>query len=144
MPGRAPFHIGGLLFMYSSIMAGLFLLYSIIWKKVKVKESSVIILFNFVTIVILLFDYFMRYPFTHLFVTVVMLLVAAAISLKKSKKHPFFIAYLLILLIWILNLISTEIPKQMFQLRLLINLVSASLYFIILWRVLKNEKKRKT
>ena len=61
---------------------------------------------------------------------------------KKSKKrHPFFIAYISIFLIWLLNLISIEIPKFMFELRVGIYVMSLVLYFVILQRIFKKRKK---
>lgn len=140
MPGRIPFRVGELIFTYTSVMAGLFLLYSLIWKKIKWDEKVVIFIFNLIAIFTVILDWLVLNPFAHISIITLLFLAVALISFgkKSKKKHPFFIPYLMIFLIWILNLISIEISRFMFELRIIIYAISALLYIVILWRIFKS------
>ena len=144
MPGRPPFNIGQIFFIYTSVMAGLFLLYSVIWKQLKWNENLVIILFNIFAILATIIDFLTRNPYYHVVLMTFLFSLTVIISLfKKSKRrHTFFIAYILIFLIWIINLISIEIPRFLFQLRFLLYMISVGIYLLILWRLQYGQKKR--
>ncbi|MBT3464056.1 hypothetical protein HOD20_02735 [archaeon] len=144
---REYLRFGDLIFIYASVMSGLFLLYSVIWKKIKLKEKTVILFFNIFAIIAMLFDFFLRNPFIHISMITILFFATVIISFNKSKKskkkHPFYVAYVLIFLIWILNLISIEISKFLHELRFGIYVVSCVIYILILLRVLKINKKKK-
>ena len=149
-PGRGPNRFGSFIFVYTSVMAGLFLFYSLIWKKIKLSEKKFIIISNLFAIGIVIIDLIIRNPLFHISVVTLIFFITTIVSVfgKEKKKHKFFAAYLSIFLIWILNLIFIEIPKFMIELRIGIYLISAILYFLILLRVnkvtnIKNGKKKR-
>ena len=146
MPGRPPFQIGSFIFTYSSVMAGLFLLYSLVWRKIKLDEKFVILIFNLIAVLTVILDMLILNQFVHIAIITLLFLLATLLSFnrKSKKKHPFFIAYLLISLIWILNLISIELRKFMFEFRLVIYAISVILYLVILWRIFRNKNGKKT
>lgn len=130
--------LGGVFFIYTSVMAGLFLLYSLVWRKLKWKETVVILLFNLLAFLTIMLDFFSGNPFIHIIIITVLFSATVFVSyFRYKKKHPFFIAYVLIFFSWILNLISIEIPRFFTELRILINAISLVLILIILWRVHK-------
>ncbi|MBN1502316.1 hypothetical protein JW930_02125 [Candidatus Woesearchaeota archaeon] len=147
MPGRPPFRIGELVFIYASVMAGLFMFYSVMWKKTKINEKIVILLFNILAFLTVVSDLLFRDPFVH--ISIITLLFAATVFMslllqkKSKKKHSFFVAYILVLLIWILNLVPIEMPRFLFGLRVFIYIISAALYLLLVWRILKNGKKKR-
>ena len=146
MPGRPPFRIGSLIFTYTSVMAGLFLLYSLIWRKIKLNEKIVILIFNLIAVLTVILDLLVLNPFIHIIIITLLFLVAALLSFtrKSRKKHPFVIAYLLIFLIWILNSVFIEVPRSIFELRFVSYMISVILYLVILWRIFKSKNGKKT
>ena len=144
-PGKVPHLFGNHIFIYTSVMAGLFLLYSLIWKRVKLDEKIVTVLFNAIALFVLILDFIKRNPFVHIGVITglfgLTLLTSIVKKFKSKKKHSFTFVYLLIFLIWILDLVSIEIPKFMHGFRLIVTAISAILYLVILWRVSKRSSK---
>ena len=143
MFNRMPHLFGGWVFVYTSVMAGLFLLYSVMYKKIKLKETTIILLINVIAIITTLLDMWIKNPFVHvgIITTIFGATIIVSLTKKSKKRHPFFIAYISIFLIWLLNLISIEIPKFMFELRVGIYVMSLVLYFVILQRIFKKRKK---
>ena len=85
------------------------------------KEIQVYGSFIILAIFTIILDFITRNPFIHIYIITFIFSIAAIISFlqfkQSKKKHPFFVVYILIFFIWILNLISIEIPKFMIQLR---------------------------
>ena len=146
MPEKPPHHFGNVFYIYASVMAGMILLYSLVWKNKQWKEKSVILIINIITIIVIIIDFISKNPFVHIsFITAlfgITLIFSIIKKIKSKKKHTYFIIYVLIFLIWILNIIAIEAPKFMFTLKILIYFISIGLYSLILMRVNKNGKKR--
>lgn len=109
-------------FEFFLIMAGFFLLYSLIWKKFETKPGNMfssllnprIIVFYILTIMVIILDA-MWTTYYFMFVSqIIIFLFASGISLrnyiKDNNQHPFlkfyFIAMLISLIAWILNALA--------------------------------------
>jgi len=112
----------GILFEYFLIMAGFFLLYSLLWKKIESSESeyltslfnSKIIVFYAMTAVIVFLDYIWQTYYFMFFSQIVLFAFASVLSYinykKNGKQHKFlkfyFIAMILNLIAWSLNALA--------------------------------------
>ncbi|MBN2421986.1 hypothetical protein JXB41_02055 [Candidatus Woesearchaeota archaeon] len=146
-PQMPPFRIGDFFFVYSSILAGLYLFYSLMWKKIKLNDFVLFVISSMFSILIIVLDFILRIPLLHIISLIIIFSVMAIVSLKgvkKSwKKHPFFIIYILIFFVWIINIISSEIPMFLIELKLILFLISAGLYLSILLRIIRKTKIKK-
>ncbi len=112
-----PYRVIQILFEFFLIMAGFFLLYSLLWKKFKtpVKSSSLfnpwVIVFYLMALVIALVDNLWKTYTLMFFSQILLFIVASIISfrnyIENGKKHKFlkfyFAAMMLSLTAWILN-----------------------------------------
>ena len=131
-------------FMYFSSMAVFYLLYSVMWKKWNHSRTK-IILFNIIALAIALIGTLFRSMIVSLALNILFLLVVSFILFvahndsrkKHGKKNDLLVIYLLLFIFWVLSVIDILIPKFLELYRLLIYLVSISLFMAILYRVLK-------
>jgi hypothetical protein len=130
-------------FLYFSLMAIFFLLYSVMWKKWNHSKLT-ILLFNLFALIIAFASIFFRGIFVYFLINLILLLIVLFVlivaykdSKKKLKSGSPFIFYLLLSLFWILNITDIMVPRFLSVYQLLVYLVSILLFMIILYKVLK-------
>jgi len=145
------------LFEFFLIMAGFFLLYSLLWKKIEPAHQIVtssllntrLFIFYIMTIVLVFLDY-LWHSFHFLFFSqIVVFLFAFAISLSnyksKGKNRKFLkfyvLAMFLALVAWILNALTGLIfnwdPKTMIS----VYLLNVVMFLVFLFGIIKVTKK---
>lgn len=128
------------LFMYFSVMAIFYLLYSVLWKRLKhngiyifhIAAASIAILvtflknnLNLVLVVNLL-----------LFVFIVCVVYISYRQSEKKKSLNLYAVYLLLCAFWILNIVDILIPNFFSSFQLLIYLASVGVFLGIVYKVL--------
>ncbi len=126
-------------FMYFSIMAIFYLLYSVIWKKI---NSNKIYIFHITAILMTFVSIFSHSQLIYLLINLLILIIAITTVLiahkKKRKQNYTYLAYILLSFFWALNILDILIPDFFRNTQLIIYLVSSGIFFIILYRVLRN------
>lgn len=132
-------------FMYLSLMSIFYLIYGVLWKNLK-NNSKTIYLFHGIAIVISLATIIFNNPMFYLGLTL-LLFISAGISIYisshnskfKSKKSRFDKVYILLLIFLVLNIANILVPIFLEILNLLLYLLSLSVLFIVLYKVLKKS-----
>ena len=133
------------IFIYFSSMSIFYLIYSVLWKNLK-KNSKIIYIFHAIAITIAAATIVFNQPIFYLGLNV-LLFISAGISIYlsshnpkfRSKKNRFDKVYILLLVFFVLNIISILVPVFFETLKLLLYLASLSIFFIVLYRVLKKS-----
>ena len=111
-------------FEFFMVMAGFFLLYSLVWKKFEIKDSRssffnpIVFLAYFITLVIILFDFFSQ-SYNFLFISqIIIFTIATIISFQNLKKQTsfsklYFIIMVLNLFAWSLNFILIFLSQRL-------------------------------
>jgi len=132
-------------FIYFSAMAVLYLLYSVMWKKWNGNDKKVY-LFHLLAFAVSLFIVLSGNSLAYLGVNfllffIVLFVVYTSYKDKKKKtkvpKHNLYIIYLLLSFFWILNIIDILIPSFFQNFQLFIYLASSTIFFIMVYKVLK-------
>ena len=138
-------------FEFFMVMAGFFLLYSLVWKKFEIKDSRssffnpIVFLAYFITLVIILFDFFSQ-SYNFLFISqIIIFTIATIISFQNLKKQTsfsklYFIIMVLNLFAWSLNFILIFLSQR---LRFVGNIyvLNVIVFLIFLYGVFKVAKK---
>lgn len=125
-----------MLFIYFSSMAVFYLLYSVIYKKIKMKKAYlhlVAIIFAIVVIVTI-------NPFVYLIINLILLFILSLtvyLSRSKSKKSNICADYILLFIFWALGTLDILIPTFLKTFQLIIYLSSSGIFLVILYKVLK-------
>lgn len=127
-------------FIYLSSMAIFYLLYSVMWKKLKSKLG--IYIFHLVAFTIATTTSFFGNQITYFLTNILLfifILITVFISRKQSKKksNNLFIIYILLFIFWILNIIDILIPNFLKTTQLFIYLFSLGIFLLILYKVIK-------
>lgn len=127
-------------FIYLSSMAIFYLLYSVMWKKLKSKLG--IYIFHLVAFTIATTTSFFGNQITYFLTNIllfILILITVFISRKQSKKksNNLFIIYILLFIFWILNIIDILIPNFLKTTQLFIYLFSLGIFLLILYKVIK-------
>lgn len=138
-------YISLFLFMYFSTMSIFYLIESVLWKKLK-EGSGTNYIFHGIAIVISLATLIFNIPLFYLGLNLV-LFIFAGISIylasrtqkSKRRKNYFHRLYILLLVFLVLNIINILIPIFLDTLKLFLYLVSLSVLFVIVYRVLKKS-----
>ena len=146
-----------IIFEYFLIMAGFFLLYSLLWKKIEVSgkdySSSLfnprIFLFYFMTFVIVILDYIWGTRSFMFFSQIVLFAFATVISYsnykKNGKQHRFlkfyFIAMVLSLLAWLSNSVAALYFKWNQGILMGVYTLNIIIFFLFLYGVIKVTRK---
>lgn len=131
------------LFMYFSSIAIFYLLYSVIYKKIK--NQKIIFIFHFIAIIIAVLSIITKDPLIYLGLNLFLLIFVLIIVLlsykysRKSKIFNMYIIYVLLLFFWILNIIDILIPRFFKTYQLIIYLLSITLFQIMVYKVLKKS-----
>lgn len=139
---RSKFLLGNLgiaLFIYFSTLSVLALLYSSAHKYFELKNINFELSYILVGIITLVFI-FIRTPGVYLIVNLILLIlvsISVYLSRDKASSKGFYIINLLLLVFWILNFIDLLVPNFLRGFQMLIYLASISVFFIILYKVLK-------
>ena len=132
-------------FMYLSSISIFYLIYSVSWKKSKT-ESKRIYLFHAIAIIIAFMSILFKNEIFYFGLNILLLIYAAFVIYLasrnqnyKSKKNNFYVAYILLLFFWILNVFNIFIPTFFDSLKLFIDLTSLCIFLVILYKVLKKS-----
>ena len=124
------------IFIYFSVMAIFYLLYSVMWKKWK---SLVINVFHAAAIIIALVIVLLGNPLNlylilnlALFIFIVFVVYTAYKDAKKKKSHNLYIIYLLLSVFWIFNILDILVPSVFQNFQLLIYLASSGIFLTCL------------
>ncbi len=131
------------LFVYLSSIAIFYLLYSVIYKKLKNNKYLVpalhLIALGFAFITLL-----SQNPLMHLYLNLFLFFLAgitvyfAKKNSKKKKGQNLYTIYLLLFVFWILNILDILIPAFIELFQIIIYLASISIFLTILYKVLRN------
>ncbi len=124
------------IFMYASTMAILYLLYSLIWKKLGENKLK---LFHIIAIAISAVSIFTRSIGILLWIQILLMIFVITTGYqsykKQDKKKSLYIIYVLLFIFWILNILDIIIPDFFRLIKLFIYLVSILLFLIIQHKV---------
>ncbi len=128
------------LFMYFSLMAIFYLLYSFMWKEWEGKNKLWI--FRGVALFVSLLTMGSRSREIHTGLLLLMLIgiivyMAYHNSIIKKKKSRLYLIYTLLFIFWILNIMDILVPPMMEMFRLLIYLVSLGVFLLVFYKVIK-------
>jgi len=135
-----------LIFMYFSTMSIFYLIYSVKWKRWE-NNSKMIYFFHAIAILISLATIIFDKPYFYLGLNAV-LFVSAGILIflssrtqksKSRRKNRFDKVYLLLLVFLVLNIINILVPIFLETVKLFLYLTSLSIFFVILYKVLKKS-----
>lgn len=135
------------IFMYLSLMSIFYLIESVLWKNIKdsKKDRIVTISFNAIAILIsiatIMFDNLLFYIGLNiiLFISAGIAIYLSSRKTKKQKKNPLHRLYILLLVFLFLNIFNILVPVFLETIKLFLYLISLSVFFVILYRVLKKS-----
>jgi hypothetical protein len=141
-------------FEYFIIMAGFFLLYSLIWKKIESskKTSSLlngrIFIFHLIALILAILDgLWQTYDFmffSQMFIFFCASIIALSNSIKDGKNHKFlgsyFIAMLLGLTAWVLNFVVATFLNWRHLVLIDIGIINLTFFLLFLYGVVKITK----
>jgi hypothetical protein len=150
-----PHGLLNILFEFFLIMAGFFLLYSLLWKRFKTytKLSSLfnpwILLFYLMALIIALIDNFWSTYVLMFFSQIILFSFTSVISfnnyIKNGKKHKFlkfyFVAMILSLIAWTLNALTALYFKWDQGIVLNVYAINIIIFLLFLYGVVKVTKK---
>lgn len=127
---------------YLSTLAIFYLLYSLVWKKIKAKYFWVFS--NLIAILVSVVAFFTRSHFILIGIQFILLVFAVILSFvkhKKKKKSHIRILYVLIMIFWLFNLYVIG-PRRLLphEFRILSQIISVIVFFIIYLKVTKWAK----
>lgn len=144
--GRELFRFGFFLFLYLSLVAGLLLIYSILWKHLRQKKEYTLHIHIFAFLVSLLsILYFFR---LNLFIILTLLFLIATFlaSFYRDKSHKMkhlHIIYLLLFVAWLVNSAAHFFIIISFATGIVLYTASSLLFLIIVYKVIKNTTRKK-
>jgi len=131
------------LFTYTSIMAVLCLLYSVLYKKWK-NEKLIFGIFNSVALLISLITALLTIPLLTLSLQVILFVFVGLTSYlaykdckNTKKRNSLYFNYILLFAFWTLNMIDILIPRFIPIIQILIYLVSIGIFMSILYKVIR-------
>jgi hypothetical protein len=131
-----------LFFIYFSIMAIFFLVYSVLYKRYK--QNPIIYLMHIVAVIISLIMTLSGFPLSRFLLLNLLLFIFIAYAVytayhqSKNKKHVnLYIIYLLLSIFWIFNILDILIPNFLQTFQLIIYLISSGIFLTILYKVLR-------
>ena len=150
--GFASYNFFIAIFEYFMVLAGFFLLYSLIWKKFNTSYSS---LFNFrifvfylmAMVIVLLDNLFVTYNFMF-YSQIILFFYASLIAYSNYVKNPkrkflkfYFVAMVLELITWILNLLAANLFSFNRMVLLNIGIINVITFLLILYGIIRVTKK---
>ena len=153
--GQVQIAIMTIVFEFFLIMAGFFLLYSLIWKKFETTESisslfnARIMLFYALTLIIVFLDYLWE-VYTFMFVLQIIIFgyasIVSGLNYKiNGKQHSFLKLYFMVMLLnliaWIFNFIIASFFKWYQPGVIGIYILNVIIFFVFLYGVVKVTTK---
>lgn len=151
------FYLINIVFEYFLVMAGFFLLYSLLWKKIETSRehyisslfNARISLFYFMTLVIVIMDYLWQTHCFMFFSQIILFVFATVISYnnykKNGKQHRFlkfyFMAMLLSMLAWILNAIAALYLQWNQGVLISVYTINIIIFLLFLYGIIKVTRK---
>lgn len=142
------------IFEYFVILAGFFLLYSLIWKKFNPSNeySSLfnprVIVFHLMAIIIALLDALWGSYNIMFFSQIIIFFYVSLISYSNYRKNPqrkflkfYFVAMLFELFAWIFNLIAAQIFLWDREFWLIVGIINVTFFLLILYGIIRTIKK---
>ena len=130
------------IFVYFSVIAIFYLIYSVIYKKYK--QKYILPLAHIIAIIISLIMTISGFPLPLYLLLNLLLLVFIGFTVytayhqSKKKKHlNLYVIYLLLSIFWIFNIVDIIVPSFFQTFQLLIYLLSAGIFLTILYKVLR-------
>jgi len=130
------------IFVYFSIMAIFYLIYSVMYKKWK--KQNLIYLFHFIATIVAIIMALSGFPLQLylilnllLFLFIIFAVYTAYHQSKKKKTLNLYIIYLLLSIFWIFNILDILIPNFFQTFQLLIYIISSGIFLLILYKVLR-------
>ncbi|MEK6875616.1 MAG: hypothetical protein AABX30_02950 [Nanoarchaeota archaeon] len=151
------FSFSAFLFEFFIVMAGFFLLYSLVWKTIEGSQKEVrsslfnsrIFLFYFMALVITLLDYLWM-TFLFMFASQILTFIfSSVISYSNYKNRSsrntfskfYFIAMFLTLIIWVLNAVASLLFHWHEGILINVYAVNFIIFLIFLWGVLEVTRR---
>ena len=136
--------------MYTYLMAGIYLVLSISWKKRKLGLLNKTFLWNLAAIIIVVLTIFLRFPLGYFLFQAIILIYGIFLlyprykKLKGKKDIPLiYVVYPFLLVFWIINILDLFISNFQITLQILIYLFSITLFLSILYKVIKKINIRR-
>lgn len=155
-PSLVYYSIITVLFEYFLIMAGFFLLYSLLWKQIENHGTdyssslfnSKIAIFHFISLAIAFFDYLWQTHYLMFFSQIVLFIIASLVSYlnyaRKGARRRFlkfyFIAMLLSLIAWTLNALAALYFNWNQAVLINIYILNMVVFLLFLYGVIKLTK----
>jgi hypothetical protein len=129
--------------LYAGLMAGIYLVMAIGYKKLPKKIDKAIYFIHFAVILFSLIVLFSNNFLIYLIIQILILLLGVVLLYSDGKKTGMLIIYQLLLLFWILDIIEVFIPNFFGGLQLIISLASITIFFVVLYKIIKSMHKKK-
>ena len=128
-------------FMYFSLMAVFYLLYSVMWKKWN-GDPKKIYIFHLLALIVGLLSILPRSLELRLALNFILILFVSVIFYivyreAKHKRNNLYAIYLLLFIFWILDVVDIFVPRFLETFQLLIYLASLGVFLLILYKTLK-------
>jgi hypothetical protein len=130
------------LFIYFSVMAIFFLIYSVMYKKWG--KFYIIYLFHLIAIIISITMTLSGFPLPLFLILNLLLLIFIMFTVyiayhqsKKKKSINLYIIYLLLSIFWIFNILDILVPNFLQTFQLIIYFASLTIFLTILYKVLR-------
>ena len=145
-----------ILFKFFLVMAGFFLLYSLLWKKIEASREDYpsslfhpkISIFYFMTIIVVILDHVWLTHFFTFISQIIVFTLASVISLVNYQKNPqrqflkfYFIAMVLSLIAWLLNAFIALYFQLNSVISISIFLINTFIFLLFLYGVVKFTNK---
>lgn len=143
------FNLGYLIFLYAGLMAGFYLIYSSLWKHLKNPEEIEWLFHPIAATIAAVFIIFLFGSETLIFLFLVFVIsIILAYSSEKSSKErskgnlgKLYILYILLFIAFIANALANFLIRISDEVSIVLYTISAVLFLIILYRVIKATKK---
>jgi hypothetical protein len=129
--------------LYAGLMAGIYLVMAIGYKKIPKKIDKGIVLIHFIVVLFSLTVLFSNNFLIYLIFQILILIIGVIFLYSDGKKTGMLIIYQLLLLFWILDIIEVFIPNFFGNMQLIISLASITIFFLVLYKIIKSMHKKK-
>ena len=141
------FHIpGNFLFfsimIYSSLMAGIYLVLTIGSKRLPKNTKNIEIILHGIAIIFTIAVLLFNNLWIHIILQIFILLVGIIFLYSDKKKTGMLVIYQLLLFFWILGILDIFIPNFFRELQMLVYLASIVVFFLVLHKLNKSMQPR--
>lgn len=136
--------------VYASLMASIYLIYSIFWKKIGKTIFSKIYLVHILALIIALMAVKEKTPLIFIIPQIILFLLLVVVSLLHYKKTKYkesysklYLVYILIFLLWVITNISEFLVLFFQEFILVVHTILVVLLLFIFFKVIKETKAEK-